>query len=343
VLGVGSRTDERPYYAEDRHLLGDLAVHASPILEQQLARGARRSQSSAPALVAIAGECASCGLVVAAEDAAACPQCAIPLERSSLPPVLNGKYRVRARIGRGGMGVVYRAEDELLGRTVALKTLPYLSGLGELRSTAEGRAMAGATHPNLAIVYGCELSIDRPVLVLEFLPGGTLNERLDRGPLSVGKSLRIVMSLCDGLGWLHRQGLSHGDIKPTNIGFSASGEPKLLDFGLAEALANASAGSQSQSVRGTPQYRCPYDVGDSLAANDLWSLAAVLFECVTGRRLFDVMLSRPPAQSIDVRLLRPDLSPELAGVVNQSLSPDPALRPQSADEFRLWLERARPV
>jgi hypothetical protein len=341
VLAVGPRRDDRPYYPEDRHLLVDLAVHASPILERQLSQASRRADRPRGAIVG--AECPVCGRVFP-HDTAACYECHVPMERCSLPEIVSEKYRVTSRIGRGGMGVVYRAEDEALGRTVALKTLPYVSGLAELRSSTEGRLMAAAIHPNLATVFGLELAIDRPVLVLEFLAGGTLKERLVTGPLAITDAVEVVMGICDGVSWLHRQGVSHGDIKPSNIGFAENGTPKLLDFGLAEATRVDSTAAHRPAGRGTLQYCCPYQSGSSFASNDLWALSAVLFESVSGRRLFDVLpMASVGHQEFDVRRFRPAVAPELALVISRALSLDYTVRPQSVDEFRLWLERARPI
>ena len=344
ILGVGPRSDERPYYAEDRHLLTDLAIYASPILERQLASSSRLAQPPMVRSSVPAAECPACGIVVPSEQAGGCPHCATPMERSSLPYVVNDKYRVQSRIGRGGMGVVYRAYDVILRRSVALKTLPYLSAIAEHRSASEGRAMAGAAHPNIVTVFGFEMSLDRPVLVLELLEGGTLKDRLTTGPLPIEDTLAVVMSLCDGLSWLHRRGISHGDIKPSNVGFCSSGVPKLLDLGLAESVEPELPAVQSQRIGGTLQYRCPYQPGRSYASNDLWGLAAVMFECLSGLRIFDVLSSLPPHHDApDVRRFRPEVSPELATVLSRALSPHAAVRPQSADEFRLWLEGAAPV
>lgn len=180
-------------------------------------------------------ECVRCGTITrGATPACACGGAVQP---SLLPAVLHGKFAVERRIGAGGMGVVYRGRDLTLDRTVALKTLPDLHAGAVHRMRDEARAMASVMHPHLALIFGAELWHHTPVLVIELLDGGTLMDRLRRdGPVPIEESIALARSLAEGLDALHGAGLLHGDIKPSNIGFTRSGVPKLLDFGLARLI-----------------------------------------------------------------------------------------------------------
>jgi len=342
LLALSDRVNERSYLKEDRSLLADLAFHAGLALYHQL-DGCSPSHHTSRAVVIAAAECPRCGSVVPADSSCVCGRCGAPLVRSSLPAVMNGKYRVESRVGRGGMGVVYRARDEALDRTVALKTLPYRTAAGDIRCAAEGRIMAAISHPNLATVYSLELCDGRPVLVMEYLERGTLKDRIGGGLLTMAETVNIGLAICDGLMCLHGEGLVHGDVKPSNIGFAADDTVKLLDFGL--TAPQLSIGGSTRPLRGTLQYRCPYQTGDAtFASDDLWGLAAVLYESLTRERVFDVIGGAPAPRPIpNIRDDRRQIAPELAALFRRALSSRADVRPRSAQEFRFWLERARPL
>ncbi|HEU5073898.1 MAG TPA: serine/threonine-protein kinase [Polyangiaceae bacterium] len=279
-----------------------------------------------------------------------------------LPQVVGGKFLIDERIGAGAMGVVYRGVDVHLGRMVAIKTLPNLSPNEALRLRREARAMATVAHRNLAMIFGAETWQGRPMLVCEYLAGGTLTERLTRGPLSIRLTMDIGLALSSVLAAMHRGGVLHRDIKPSNIGFSSDATPKLLDFGIARILtAVSSAGgvapgdnagltgeelaltsATESAIRGTPLYMSPEALLGALPDEsfDLWSLAMVLYEAIAGRHpmIADDAASnarpRAPLQTVpDIRTFLPSAPQEVAAFFARALSIEPADRPKTADEF----------
>jgi serine/threonine-protein kinase len=196
------------------------------------------------------------------------------------------------------MGVVYRAEDLVLRRSVALKTLPQVTARLSARLRAEAESMAAVGHPHLVTIYGAETWRGVLVLVMEYLPGGTLRTRLEQ-PMDVRDVVSLGERLSAALQAMHSAGLLHRDIKPSNIGFCADGSPKLLDFGLARlveearqeyppSLRPAPRGEDlhltpSDHVVGTPRYMAPElrAGGAATGASDVWSLGLVLCEALT--------------------------------------------------------------
>jgi hypothetical protein len=215
-----------------------------------------------------AWECTGCGRVSEEENACACGGV---LVTASLPRTLAGKFEVRRRLGAGGMGVVYLARDVALGRDVALKTLPRRGNDARMRLRGEARSMAALNHAALATIYGLEFWRDTPVLVVEYLAGGTLADRLARRTLTRDETIDLGLRLSDALAYMHERGLLHRDVKPSNIGFTADGAVKLLDFGLSEA---------DGSAAGTPGYLPPEALAGAPAGTsiDLWGLAVVLLQ-----------------------------------------------------------------
>ena len=212
-------------------------------------------------------ECARCGAVGKARRlSCACEAAAVP---ARLPRLLAGKFEVTRRIGSGGMGVVYLARDAALGRDVALKTLPAHRGDAVARLRDEARAMAALDHPALATLYGLELWRGSPVLVVEYMAGGTLAARLTKGPMRLEEILSLGITVADALAYMHAHGVLHRDVKPGNIGMTADGAVKLFDFGLAW---------DEGTPAGTPAY-LPREALTGSApdeAVDLWALALVL-------------------------------------------------------------------
>ena len=190
--------------------------------------------------------------------------------------------RLTRRLGAGGMGAVYLARDLRLERDVAIKILTARS-LGRLMGLKpEAWAMSTVMHPGVAQIHGVESWRGRPFLVVEFLAGGTLEDRLRDGPLAPSQAVSVAARLADALAALHEKGCLHGDVKPSNIGFTAEGSPKLLDFGLAHAVDDAAM------VGGTLPYLSPEVLSGRPAgeADDVWSLSVVLYEMAAGRHPF---------------------------------------------------------
>src|SRR6266851_2012617 len=213
-----------------------------------------------------------------------------------------GPYEIVAPLGAGGMGEVYRARDTRLDRSVAIKILPaHLSQNAEAkeRFDREARAISSLSHPNICHLYDVGQQDGASYLVMEYLDGETLADRLRKGPLPLEQVLKIGADICEGLVRAHCSGVAHRDLKPSNIMLTKTGA-KLMDFGLAKPAAAAiGASSSSASVAttsqpltaegtivGTFQYMSPEQVEGKEAdvRSDIFSLGAVLYEMITGKR-----------------------------------------------------------
>ena len=225
-------------------------------------------------------ECAGCGQVTGRDEPPGCG-CGGAYVDAGVPKLLAGKYSLTRRLGAGGTATVYLAWDLSLQRDVAVKTL---TNPAELRPalTSEAWAMARVAHPSLAEIHGVESWQGRPFLVVEFLRGGTLADRLRNGAVPGSEAVAVAVSLADGLAALHEAGYLHGDVKPSNIGFTANGLPKLLDFGLARGSHDA------RITGGTLRYLSPevLDGQPAAEADDVWSLCVMLYEMVVGEHPF---------------------------------------------------------
>ena len=224
------------------------------------------------------------------------------------PGVRLGPYEITARIGAGGMGEVYRARDSSLGRDVAIKVLlePFARDPERLaRFEREARTLASLNHPNIAHVHGLERSGGTTALVMEFVGGPTLADRVAQGPIAVQEALLIAKQIAEGLEAAHEQGIVHRDLKPANIKVRSDDTVKILDFGLAKALEPASATSPSVTTSatitsptlmtgigvllGTAAYMSPEQARGKQADKraDVWAFGCVLFEMLTGTRAFE--------------------------------------------------------
>ena len=223
-----------------------------------------------------------------------------------------GPYEVAAPLGAGGMGEVYRAHDTRLGRDVAIKVLPaHLASNADLRLRLEreARAISGLNHPHICVLHDIGHQDGMDFLVMEYLEGETLAQRVVRGPLPLEELLRFAIEMADALDKAHRNGLIHRDLKPGNIMLTKSGS-KLLDFGLAKSaglgagadLASTSTASSPAlgmvpskpltaegKIVGTFQYMAPEQLEgkDADARSDIFAFGAVLYEMATGRRAFE--------------------------------------------------------
>ena len=277
VLLAGRRFDGRPVRAADLPFLEALGAAAGLALGRLWA--ARPPGTPAPEAPP-ARECPVCRLLAAPGEAPGCG-CGSAYVETDVPALLGGKFRLIRCLGAGGMGAVYLARDVRLQRSVAVKTLAGTSASGLKALGLEAWAMADVAHPGLAVIHGIESWRGRPFLLIEYLAGGTLADRLRSGPVPEGEAVRTAAALADALAALHDAGYLHGDVKPSNIGFTAGGSPKLLDFGLARGAGSAAAG-------GTLRYASPEILSDRPAAegDDVWSLCVVLYEMVSGEHPF---------------------------------------------------------
>jgi serine/threonine-protein kinase len=275
--------------------------------------------------------------------------------------LIAGKYRITEEIGRGGMGVVYEAEDTKLGRKVAIKVLPEVFTQDPerlARFEREARVLASLNHPNIAAIYGVEEADGKRFLVLELVEGEDLAERLSRGALSLEETLEVCGQIAEGLEGAHEKGIIHRDLKPSNVKITPERKVKILDFGLAKALHDQTSGvniSKSPTITadmtepgvilGTAAYMSPEQATgrpvDKRA--DIWAFGCILFECLTGKRPF---LGATVTESL-AAILRgePDWDSLPAGtpgnvrvVLRRCLQKDPRLRLRDVGDARLEIE-----
>ena len=257
--------------------------------------------------------------------------------------LISGKYKIIDEIGHGGMGVVYRAEDIKLKRSVALKFLPpHLMDSPELkeRFLIEAQAAAALSHPNVCVIHEVGESGDRPYIAMEYVEGETLRDRNRRGPLKTEEALDIAVQVAAGLGEAHNKGIIHRDIKSANIMITAKGQAKVMDFGLAK-LRGGSSLTKSQTTLGTVAYMSPEQAqGEDIdGRSDLWSLGVVLYEILTGDLPFkgdrdvSVIYSIVHAEPRSLKLRKPPVPEELQQVIGRALKKKRESRYGSAEEM----------
>ena len=380
VVAIGTARTGLPYSTAHYALATATSGQAAMQIENRRLRG-READESRPW-----GAAGARGLDWQDEPAAYCPACSLvwsPETRGcscgtattpvTLPLFVKRKFRLERLVGRGGMGVVYQAVDMVLDRQVAIKTLPSLRPESAERMHREARAMAAVLHPNLALIYGTEQWRGTPMLIVEYLDGGTLRDRIRGEPVSYAEAIELGTVLADVLDSLHGSGVLHRDVKPSNIGFTGDGRPKLLDFGLAllartqdagrtagplsgratEALLRSADPAATVSVAerlvGTPLYLAPEALAGITPqpSFDLWGLALVLYEAIAGRHPFAaddaaaVLAAAERADVPDIRDYRPTCPVGLAAFLRNALSPKVTRRPASAGAMRLELCRLR--
>ncbi|MCZ7575001.1 MAG: serine/threonine-protein kinase [Ardenticatenaceae bacterium] len=267
-----------------------------------------------------------------------------------------GRYVVTSRLGRGGMAEVYQAHDPVLDRQVAIKVIhPHLGteeGFGE-RFRREARLVASLRHPHIVQLHDFGVADDQPFMVMEYLEGGTLKERLAqeraRGKtISLGEIVRLLGRVAGALDYAHAKGAVHRDIKPTNILFTAHGEPVLTDFGIVKILDATLQLSAAGSVLGSPAYMSPEQAASRVvdSRSDLYSLGVVLYEMVTGRVPFEgqsptaVMMKHLTEPPPPPRQFNPDLPEAVQAVILKALAKNLADRYGSAGELARAFEEA---
>jgi eukaryotic-like serine/threonine-protein kinase len=244
-----------------------------------------------------------------------------------------GRYRLDELQGHGPMSEVWRAHDRTLDRTVALKILSPTADLDRFRR--EAQAAAALAHENIMRVYDYGEDEAGPFMALEWLPGGTLEDRLRKGPLSPDETRHVARGMAAGLAHLHARGLVHRDLKPANVLFDEEGRPKLADFGLVRHTAGTGTLTEAGTVLGTAAYISPEQaVGEPAGpASDAYSFGVILFRMLTGALPFTAddalalvhMHRHEPAPAVES--LQPDAPPDLAALTAASLRKDPAQRP----------------
>jgi eukaryotic-like serine/threonine-protein kinase len=259
--------------------------------------------------------------------------------------LLNNRYQLLERIGTGGMADVFRARDLMLERTVAIKILhkTYSDDPAfQNRFKQEARAAANLSHPNIVTVHDFGFDHGQLFIVMEYIPGKDLKTILrQRGRYSVEEAIPLMVQACAGIGYAHRAGLVHCDIKPHNMIVTPDGRLKVTDFGIARALSTIMPDERADVVWGSPQYFSPEQaVGEAPSpASDVYSLGVVLYEVLTGALPFTAPSSEelarmhleenpiPPSEYV------PDIPSALEEIIMKVLSKEPAARYRTADQL----------
>ena len=287
--------------------------------------------------------CSKCGMPIHAteEELAAFTKTLVtPSTGVTLGSLLAGKYRILEEIGHGGMGIVYKAEDMKLKRTVALKFLPpELSSNPEARERflQEARSAAALSHPNICTIHEVDESESKPFIAMEHVEGENLREKLKRGPLPMEEILAITTEVAEGLEKAHQKGIVHRDIKSANIMVTESGQAKIMDFGLAK-LRGGTVFTKEGATLGTVAYMSPEQArGEKVdGRTDIWSLGVVLYEMLTGELpfkgerevsiLYSIVHEEPKA----LKDKKPPISMELQRIIEKALAKNPDSRYQTA-------------
>lgn len=276
-----------------------------------------------------------------------------PFVPSRLPPVVDG-YEIGEEIGRGGMAVVYRARQRSLDRSVALKVLLPSARTGpeeETRVRAEAEAVARLQHPNVVHVYEVGERDGCPYLLMEYVDGGTLADRLRGGPPPPAKAAEWAEAIARGIHAAHRRGIVHRDLKPANVLMTGDGVPKISDFGIARRLDGTGEATRTGVVMGTPAYMAPEQAeGRGKSAGppaDVWAVGAILYEMLTGRPPFtgesalDTLRKVTTDPPVPPSRLQPDVPPALEAVCLRCLHKRPGDRYPTAEALADDLARCR--
>jgi branched-chain amino acid transport system substrate-binding protein len=266
---------------------------------------------------------------------------------------LNQRYTLTAAIGKGAMGTVYRATDAQTGQDVAIKVIARDLALDRdmlERFRREGEALRQLRHPNIVSFVDMFAHEGQQLIVMEYVPGGSLHDALRQGPLSVDRTRRMALELCDALTRAHHLNIIHRDLKPENVLLTADGSPKLTDFGVARLVNEGTRLTGTGAQVGTPFYMSPeaWEGKPLDAQTDIWSLGIVLYEMLSGRVPFNgdtvvaVMNKVLNAPLPDLGALRHDVPPGLAQIIQRMLERDKCERYQSMREVGADLERGHP-
>jgi serine/threonine protein kinase len=261
------------------------------------------------------------------------------------PIILNERYQLEERRGSGGMAMVYRARDLMLERTVAIKLLRAdFSSDPDFRERfrQEAKAAANLSHPNIVTVHDFGLDEERLFIVMEYVPGTDLKSIIKkRGAIPADEAVELIVQACAGIGYAHRAGLVHCDVKPQNMLVTPDKRLKVVDFGIARALASIVPDEKTDVVWGSPQYFSPEQATGMAPspASDVYSLGVVMFEMLTGQQPFTADASEelarlhrevPPPSP---RRLNASIPKELEQILLKVLSKEPSARYRTADQL----------
>ena len=272
-----------------------------------------------------------------------------------------GHYQITNQLGKGGMGEVFRAKDQKLGRDVAIKVLPeeFAKDADRVaRFQREAKLLASLNHPNIAAIYGLEESEGSNFLVLELVEGETLADRVKKGPIPVEESLKLALQIAEALEAAHEKGVIHRDLKPANIKVTPDGKLKVLDFGLAKAYAReqevnlsnsptlSDAATQQGIILGTAAYMSPEQArGESVDRKaDIWAFGVVLFEILTGRTTFDGRTVSDVLASViksepEWKRLPPNLHPRIRLLLERCLEKEAKDRYSGISDARVDIQK----
>lgn len=276
------------------------------------------------------------------------------LPDSAAAPRTWGPFEIQEELGRGGMGVVYRARQVSLGRTVALKLIlrgEFASPQEEARFRQEAQAAAHIEHPNIVPIYESGQIEGRPYFSMKYIAGTTLAQRLAKGPMPPREAATLLLAVCRAIAEAHRQGVLHRDLKPANILLDVEGQPHVTDFGLAKHAEARGSFTNSGLMMGTPSYMAPeqagFDRGIVGPATDVYSIGAILYQMLTGRPPFqaatpiDTVMMLLEHEPVPPRMFNRQADPELELIAIKCLQKPPDLRYASvedlADEFERYL------
>jgi serine/threonine protein kinase len=265
-----------------------------------------------------------------------------PMSETTL---INNRYQIEETLGKGGMAVVYKAHDLTLDRDVAIKVLRQKYSIEPAfreHFQQEAKAAANLSHPNIVTVYDFGFDSDRFFIIMEYVPGSDIKQiQATRGHFNLKETLHLMQQACAGVGYAHRVGLVHCDIKPQNLLVTPDKMVKIVDFGIARALASVNPDEKADIVWGSPSYFSPEQAAGLAPspASDVYSLGVIMYEMLTGDLPFSAQtpteLARKHRQEMPLspRELNPEIPPEVELILLKTLAKEPAGRYRTADQL----------